>query len=226
MKHVGEAGKAGDRGAVAAVAREAILAERFGAPRFRYRMEIWKPRDENRALAIKLRDMRDDALGRGDHAAAATYQAQHVGLLRMTDEDEFTNQITTVGKNDLLDKYFAGSAYTAAWYMGLVDVDSFSAYAAGDTMASHAGWVESTEYTEANRLTVSFAAASAGAKATSVSCDFSINATTGIQGAFIVTNNTKGGTTGILYSAGTFSGGARTGLQNGDTLKVSGSWQV
>ena len=68
--------------------------------------------------------------------------------------DTIENLVVTVGKNDLLDKYFAGSAYTAAWYMGLVDGASTPTYAAGDTLASHAGWTESTAYTGSNRITV------------------------------------------------------------------------
>ena len=40
------------------------------------------------------------------------------------------------------------------------------------------------------------------------------------QGAVLASNNTKAGTTGVLYSAGLFSGGDRA-VQSGDTLNVS-----
>ena len=134
-------------------------------------------------------------------------------------EEDFLNLVVTVGKNKLLDEMFAGSAYTAAWYMGLVDSSGFSAYAAGDTMSSHAGWAESTAYSNANRPTMAFSAASAGSKATSSAVVFNINGTATIKGVFVVTNNTKGGTTGTLYSAGSFS--ADRSVVNGDTLNVT-----
>lgn len=130
------------------------------------------------------------------------------------------NLVTTPGKNDLADKYFAGSAYTAAWYIGLIDLTSYTAVAATDTMASHAGWVESSAYSQANRPTTAWAAASAGSKALSAALTYSINATVTIKGCFLTSNNTKGGTTGVLYSAGLFTGGDKA-LSNGDTLSVS-----
>lgn len=133
--------------------------------------------------------------------------------------DTIENLVTNVGKADLLDKYLSGSAYTAAFYMGLVDNASFSAYAAGDTMSSHAGWLESTAYSNANRISVSWNSASGGSKA-STSTTFNINATATIRGVFLATNNTKGGTSGILYSAGDFTGGNRT-VNNGDSLVVT-----
>ena len=36
-------------------------------------------------------------------------------------QDTFKNLVVNVGKTDLLNKYFAGTSYTAAWYLGLVD---------------------------------------------------------------------------------------------------------
>jgi hypothetical protein len=134
-------------------------------------------------------------------------------------EDEFDNLVTTVGKNDLLDKYLAGSAYTAAWYLGLVDGGSTPTYAAGDTMSSHAGWTESTAYSNASRVTAAWGAASAGSKATSAAV-FNINATATIAGCLLTTVSTKGGTTGILYSVGAFGAGNRSVL-SGDTLSVT-----
>lgn len=139
------------------------------------------------------------------------------GQVKWTDTIE--NLVVTVGKNDLLDKYFAGSAYTAAWYMGLVDGASSPTYAAGDTLASHAGWTESTAYSGSNRATVAWNAASAGSKA-STATSFSINATATIAGALLTVTQVRATTTGVLYSAGSFSGGNRS-VANGDTLNVT-----
>ena len=133
--------------------------------------------------------------------------------------DTIKNLVVTVGKNDLLDKYFAGSAYTAAWYMGLVDGASTPTYAATDTLASHAGWTESTAYSGSNRITVAWNAASAGSKA-STATSFSINATATIAGALLTVTQVRATTTGVLYSAGNFSGGSRS-VASGDTLLVT-----
>lgn len=135
--------------------------------------------------------------------------------------DSIENLVTTAGKNDALDKYLAGSAYTAAWYIGLISITSYTTGpAAGDTMASHGGWAEDQNYSQAARPTAAFSAASGGSKALSTALAFSINAATTIKGCFLVSNSTKGGTTGILYSAGLFTGGDKA-VANGDTLNVS-----
>lgn len=131
------------------------------------------------------------------------------------------NLVTTAGKNDALDKYLAGATYTAAWYLGLIGSASYTTGpAAGDTAGSHGGWVESQDYSQGARPTASFAAASGGSKALSSAAVFTINANVTIKGCFLISNATKSGTTGILYSAGLFSGGDKV-VQNGDTLNVS-----
>lgn len=139
-------------------------------------------------------------------------------------EDTIENLVVTVGKNDLLDKYLAGSAYTAAWYMGLVDGGSTPTYNAADTLAVHAGWTESTVYSGTNRLTVGWNAAAAGAKASTTTA-FSINGTATIAGALLTVTQLRATTTGVLYSAGSFIGGNRAVL-SGDTLNISYSATV
>lgn len=133
--------------------------------------------------------------------------------------DTIDNLVVTVGKNDLLDKYFAGSAYTAAWYMGLVDGSSAPTYNAADTMASHAGWTESVAYSNGTRPAPSWSSAASGSKSTTATA-FNINATATIAGCFMTTVSTKSGTTGTLYSAGSFTGGNKS-VSSGDTLNVT-----
>lgn len=138
---------------------------------------------------------------------------------RLKWRDEAHNLVTTAGKNDLLDKYLAGSSYTAAWFLGLISSTGYSAIAAADTASSHAGWTEDVSYSNSTRVAPSFGAASSGSKASTATA-FNINGTATIKGAFLISNSTKSGTTGILYSAGLFSGGDRA-VTNGDTLNVT-----
>jgi phospholipase/lecithinase/hemolysin len=142
--------------------------------------------------------------------------------------ETFPNQVTTVGRNDMLDKYFEGSAYTAVWYMGLVDNTSFSTYAAADTLASHSGWLEFLNYTisgsSTNRATISFGTGSAGSLASSAT-SFTISGAGGtVLGALVTVtqarNTASNGGAGVLYSAGSFTGGARTVVAT-DTLNVT-----
>lgn len=135
-------------------------------------------------------------------------------------QDWIVNLVVNAGLDDSLDKHLKGSAYTAAWYMLLTD--GTPTVAAADTMASHAGWVEVTAYTEANRPTITWGTVSgqsvdnSGAVAV-----FSVNApATTIGGAGVTSNNTKGGSTGILYGAGAFTGGDKV-LGSGDTLNAT-----
>lgn len=131
------------------------------------------------------------------------------------------NLVTTGGRNDLFDKYFDGAGYTAAWRMGLINAAGGATPAAGDTMASHAGWNECQNYSGANRPAITWNAAAGGNKATNGAVAFAITANAlSVYGPFITTNVTVGGTGGILYSAGAFVGGNKS-VDNGDTLNVT-----
>lgn len=134
------------------------------------------------------------------------------------------NLVVNVGLNEILDKFWKGSSYTAAHYVGLLDAaTSPISIAAGDTDTVHAGWTEITAYSEGARQTLTLGTVSSQSVDNSASkASFSINGTANIEGAFISTDNTKGGSSpeGTLIAAGQFSGGAKS-VSNGDTLNVT-----
>lgn len=185
----------------------------------RYEVECWGPVEERREEYIALRDMIADPKA-ADELAWLKRQFDAIPL-ELKWKDSIENVVTTVGKNNMLDNHLAGSSYTAAWFMGLISSVSYTTGpAAGDTMASHGGWTEDTNYAAATRPAPSFSAASGGSKATSSNVSFSMNATATIKGCFINSVSTKGGTTGTLFSAGLFTGGDQP-VVNGNTLNVS-----
>ena len=132
--------------------------------------------------------------------------------------DHFNNLVVNEGLQDILDKIFVtGASYTAAHFVGLTDASP--TIAAGDTMASHAGWVELTDYDEATRETYTLATASAGSANNSASpAVFNIDSTITIGGAFLTTDNTKGDTSGILVGVGAFA--ADRVAESGDIVTV------
>jgi len=128
--------------------------------------------------------------------------------------------VVNEGLDDVLEKYLKGSSYTAAHYVGLTD--GTPTFAAADTMASHAGWTEVTAYDEAARQTATWGSVSSQSvdnSASKATFTISTNSTT-IGGAFLSTDNTKGGTTGTLYGGGAFSAGDKT-LDDDDVLYVT-----
>lgn len=132
--------------------------------------------------------------------------------------DTLKNGATNVGLNHLLDIVF----YTTAkpdWYVGLIRDDNFSSLSASDTMSSHSGWEEADEYDEADRQEITFDAASGQEIANSTRCYFSINDTETIKGAFLCTDDEKGGTAGVLFCTALNDGGDKA-VVDGDVIKV------
>jgi hypothetical protein len=126
--------------------------------------------------------------------------------------------------------YMAGSALTSVtqittWYLGLYGAGASNTPAAGDTMASHAGWTEVTAYSNANRVTATFVTATTADPSvvtnTASPAVFNINGTTTVGGAFLTSNDTKGGTTGTLFSAADFGSPGDRSVVNSDTLSVT-----
>lgn len=132
------------------------------------------------------------------------------GGLKWTEEVD--NTVLTAGKTDIVDKYLKGSSYTAGWFLLLKGSGSI---AAGDTLASHAGWSEVTPYA-GNRPTVTWGTTSGGSN-TSSGTVVTINATATVAGCGIASVNS--GTSGVLYNMSDFA--SPRSVADGDTLTIT-----
>ena len=139
--------------------------------------------------------------------------------------NEIHNLVVNVGLQDMNAKYFTGSSYTAAWYIGLYGAASSNNPAASDTASSHAGWTEITPYSNATRPACTFGVPTTADPSVATNsaspAAFTINATATVGGAFLISNSTKGGTTGILFSASDFAAPGDRVVASGDTLNVT-----
>lgn len=149
-------------------------------------------------------------------------------------QDEFPNLVNAVGKELMLDTLLSGTSYTTVGpFLGLISGSS-PTFSASDTMSSHGGWTEFTNYTvggSAVRGTATFTSAtSSGTTPTNVTTKTAAAITYTITGAggtvggcFLVTgsgaSSTQGNTSGTLYSAGAFATAKITTV--GDTVSVT-----
>lgn len=149
-------------------------------------------------------------------------------------EESFPNLVNAVGKELMLDTLLSGSSYTTVGpFLGLIGGSS-PTFAAADTMSSHGGWTEFTNYTvggSAVRGTASFSSATSSGLSpanvttkTASAITYTITGGGGVvSGCFLVTGSgasaTQGNTSGTLYSAGAF-GTAKT-TTAGDTVSVT-----
>jgi len=165
-------------------------------------------------------------IGAGDNARAhGEYKLQcfdSEGNLKW--EEKTHNLVVNQGLQDMNTKYFSGSSYTAAWYIGLVTgPGSGTSFAAGDTLASHAGWTEFVNYSGSRKAAVFGTATTADPSVINNSASpasFGITSSGGVvAGAFLC--SVASGTSGILFSESDFqSPGDRT-VVSGDTLNVT-----
>jgi len=166
-------------------------------------------------------------LGSGENARAG-------GVFRLECRDaegnlkwaaESHNLVVNVGLQDMNTKYFTGSSYTAAWYIGLYGPAATNNPAASDTATIHPGWSEITSYSNATRPACSFGTATTADPSVITNslspAQFNINGTDTVGGAFLISNNTKGGSAGILFSASDFQSPGDRNVASGDTLNVT-----
>lgn len=149
-------------------------------------------------------------------------------------EESFPNLVNAIGKELMLDTLLSGSSYTTVGpFLGLISGAS-PTFLAADTMASHSGWTEFTNYTvggSAVRGTAAFGAASSTGLSpanvtskTATAINYTITGGGGtVGGCFLVTGSgasaTQGNTSGTLYSAGAFGTAKLTTA--GDSVSVT-----
>ncbi len=150
-------------------------------------------------------------------------------------EESFPNLVNAVGKELMLDTLLKGSAYSVTGpFLGLISGAAPTFGTGSDTMTSHAGWTEFTNYTvggSAVRGTAVFASATSSGSTpsnvtTSAASAITYTITGGggtVGGCFLVlgsgASSTQSNTGGTLYSAGAFTTAKITTA--GDTVSVT-----
>lgn len=160
--------------------------------------------------------------------------AQATGVYHVECRDKDGNlKWTAESKNLVVNAglaYMAGTALTSVaqittWYLGLYGAGASNTPAAGDTMSSHAGWTEVTDYSNSTRVAATFVTATTANPSvvtnTASPAVFNINGTTTVGGAFLTSGSAKGGTTGTLFSAADFGSPGDRSVVSGDTLSVT-----
>lgn len=157
--------------------------------------------------------------------AGGVYKVQCVGADgHVKWEEEMHNLVVNQGLQNMVAAYLDAATQTTVWYIGLITgPGSGTTIAAGDTLASHAGWTEYTDYT-GNRKTATFGTATTADPSvidnTASSASFGITGAGGtVAGAFLASVDT--GTSGILFSASDFQSPGDRVVVSGDTLNVT-----
>lgn len=139
-------------------------------------------------------------------------------------EDQMHNLVVNEGLQDMNTKYFSGSVYTSAFFLGLVTgPSSGTTYATADTLATHGGWTEFTNYS-GSRKAVTFGTATTADPSvignSASPAQFSISGAGGtVAGAFLCT--VASGTSGVLFSEADFQSPGDRVVVSGDTLNVT-----
>jgi hypothetical protein len=157
--------------------------------------------------------------------AGGVYKVQCVGADgHVKWEEEMHNLVVNEGLQSMVAVYLDGGTQITTWYLGLITgPGSGTTIAAGDTLASHSGWTEFTNYS-GNRKTATFGTATTADPSvlnnTASPAAFTISGAGGtVAGAFLA--SASSGTSGTLFSASDFQSPGDRVVVSGDTLNVS-----
>lgn len=133
------------------------------------------------------------------------FLVEHFRGDRLLDAFETPNLVVNEGLNSLLGIMFHADTQISTWYLGLFEANYTPV--AGLTAATvTASATECTAYASATRPAYVEAAAASQSITNSASrASFVFNATKTIYGAFLISDSTKSGTSGTLFSAARFS---------------------
>lgn len=147
------------------------------------------------------------------------YLVEHIRKGKTLAKYLIPNGIVNVGLDDLLDVMFRNQTQSSTWYAALVDGAGFTAFDASDTMSSHTGWTEFTDYDEVVRQAWTPVNIGTGIILNTSYATYNINASGTVKGFFIVSDDTKSGTSGTLWSTAQFTNGDKS-VVSGDIIKV------
>jgi hypothetical protein len=142
--------------------------------------------------------------------------------------DMGSNLVVNTGLQDMNTRYFRGSSYTAAWYIGLINNTSASTtFSGGDTLPTHPGWDENASYS-GTRPQVTFGNATladpSNINNSASLATFTMTANATIAGAFLC--NVPSGTSGLLFSEADFQAPGDRTVVTGDVLNVTYSFNL
>jgi hypothetical protein len=119
---------------------------------------------------------------------------------------DIPNGITNQGKNYIMNAGFASGAIIAlgSWFLGLIDGTGTPTLAPGDVMGGHSGWNEFSSYA-GNRPAWGQATSTAQSLTNATPASYTISAAGTLFGLFIVSVNTGGTGSDILWSTAAFT---------------------
>lgn len=146
-----------------------------------------------------------DLKGRTEFAGFFEFEVYEPDGVTLVRKGRTHNANTLAGLDDVLSVYLGAGSQKTLWYFVLVNNVGFSAFSTSDTMASHGGWTEFTNFTQATRQAWTPGAVSGQSITNPTSASHTMDTGGGaIYGAGLVSNSTKGGTTGTLWATGAF----------------------
>lgn len=152
-------------------------------------------------------------------AVGGVFTFEHVRNGEVIDSWEDKNLVVNEGLNYLLRSSLNNGTQEPSWYIGIFE-GNYTPVATDVASNIAASATESTAYTESARPLWDNSEPSGQQITNSATkATFSINATKSIYGAFLISDNTKGGTIGTLFAASRFS--TKRDVQATDQLLVT-----
>jgi hypothetical protein len=141
-----------------------------------------------------------------DPGATVCYPGLTVAKM-LWDTDWFSNTTMNAGLTDMLAVNFDAGTQKTQWYIVPINNSPTPSIVAGDTAASHAGWAEATTYSESTRQQYNPTCSNKVMTNTASAATITASGSLTVYGVFLISDNTKSGSSGMLAAAAAFTGG-------------------